>query len=95
MDLSTKAFDLFKFHNLVKDVISLDNPIVLTINKDVPQFECLKIYENKIVLKFETGDFTFDLVNLDDYGYSVDDIIVNIICFLDMRLIMPKILRDE
>ena len=82
--LSLKAFDVLKQYNLVKEIISFDNPIVLTITKEVPQFLCLKIYDDRLDLEFECGIFTFDLVDYDEY--SVEDIIESVDRFFDMRI---------
>lgn len=85
-DNSLKAFDSLKFHNLVDEIICYGDPVVLTINKDVPQFKCLKIYDDRIDLQFELGTFSFDLV--DTENYSIDDVIESIIGFFDMRISM-------
>lgn len=81
--LSLKAFDILKQYNLVKEIISFD-PIVLTITKEVPQFKCLKIYDDKLDLEFECGTFTFDLVDYTEY--SVEDIIESVDRFFDMKV---------
>ena len=82
--LSLKAFDVLKQYNLIKYIISFDGPIILTITKEVPQFRCLKIYDDKLDLEFEYGTFTFDLVDYDEY--SVEDIIESVDRFFDMRI---------
>ena len=82
LSLKLKAFDVLKQYNLVKEIISFD-PIVLTITKEVPQFKCLKIYDDKLDLEFECGTFTFDLVDYDEY--SVEDIIESVDRFFDMK----------
>lgn len=84
LSLKLKAFDVLKQYNLVKEIISFDNPIVLTITKEVPQFKCLKIYDDKLDLEFEYRTFTFDLVDYDEY--SVEDIIESVDRFFDMRI---------
>ena len=84
LSLKLKAFDVLKQYNLVKEIISFGSPIVLTITKEVPQFKCLKIYDDKLDLEFECGTFTFDLVDYDEY--SVDDIIESVDRFFDMRI---------
>lgn len=81
--LSLKAFDILKQYNLVKEIISFGSPIVLTITKEVPQFKCLKIYDDKLDLEFECGTFTFDLVDYTEY--SVEDIIESVDRFFDMK----------
>ena len=83
LSLKLKAFDILKQYNLVKEIISFDNPIVLTITKEVPQFKCLKIYDDKLDLEFECGTFTFDLVDYTEY--SVEDIIESVDRFFDMK----------
>ena len=80
--LSLKAFDILKQYNLVKEIISFGSPIVL-ITKEVPQFKCLKIYDDKLDLEFEYGTFTFDLVDYTEY--SVEDIIESVDRFFDMK----------
>ena len=82
--LSLKAFDVLKQYNLVKEIISFDNPIVITITKEVPQFKCLRIYDDKLDLEFECGTFTFDLVDYEEY--SVEDIIDSVDRFFEMRI---------
>ena len=82
--LSLKAFDVLKQYNLVKEIISFGSPIVLTITKEVPQFLCLKIYDDKLDLEFEYGTFTFDLVDYDEY--SVEDIIESVDEFIEERI---------
>ena len=82
--LSLKAFDVLKQYNLVKEIISFGSPIVLTITKEVPQFKCLKIYDDKLDLEFEYGTFTFDLVDYDEY--SVEDIIESVDEFIEERI---------
>ena len=64
--------------------ISIDGPIILTITKEVPQFLCLKIYDDKLDLEFEYGTFTFDLVDYDEY--SVEDIIESVDEFIEERI---------
>ena len=81
--LSLKAFDVLKQYNLVKE-ISFDGPIILTITKEVPQFLCLKIYDDKLDLEFEYRTFTFDLVDYDEY--SVEDIIESVDEFLEEKI---------
>ena len=82
--LSLKAFDVLKQYNLVKEIISFDNPIVITITKEVPQFKCLRIYDDKLDLEFECGTFTFDLVDYEEY--SVEDIIDSVDRFFEMKI---------
>ena len=82
--LSLKAFDVLKQYNLIKYIISFDGPIILTITKEVPQFLCLKIYDNKLDLEFEYGTFTFDLVDYDEY--SIEDIIESVDWFLEEKI---------
>ena len=82
--LSLKVFDVLKQYNLVKEIISFDGPIILTITKEVPQFLCLKIYDDKLDLEFEYGTFTFDLVDRPEY--SIEDIIESVDMFFDMRI---------
>lgn len=83
-NLSLKAFDVLKQYNLVKYIISFDGPIILTITKDVPQFLCLKIYDDKLYLEFEYGTFTFDLVDRPEY--SIEDIIESVDEFFEERI---------
>ena len=83
LSLKLKAFDVLKQYNLVKEIISFD-PIVLTITKEVPQFKCLKIYDDKLDLEFEYGTFTFDLVDYDEY--SVEDIIESVDWFFEDKI---------
>ena len=82
--LSLKAFDVLKQYNLIKYIISFDGQIILTITKEVPQFLCLKIYDNKLDLEFEYGTFTFDLVDYDEY--SIEDIIESVDRFLEEKI---------
>ena len=82
--LSLKAFDVLKQRNLIKYIISFDGPIILTITKEVPQFLCLKIYDDKLDLEFEYETFTFDLVDYNEY--SVEDIIESVDRFFDMKI---------
>ena len=84
LSLKLKAFDVLKQYNLVKEIISFDNPIVLTITKEVPQFKCLRIYDDKLDLEFECGTFTFDLVDYDEY--SIEDIIESVDGFLEEKI---------
>ena len=63
---------------------AFDGLIILTITKEVPQFRCLKIYDDKLDLEFEYGTFTFDLVDYDEY--SVEDIIKSVDRFFDIRI---------
>ena len=84
ISLKLKAFDVLKQYNLIKYIISFDGPIILTITKEVPQFLCLKIYDNKLDLEFEYGTFTFDLVDYDEY--SIEDIIESVDWFLEEKI---------
>ena len=84
LSLKLKAFDVLKQYNLVKEIISFDNPIVLTITKEVPQFKCLKIYNDKLDLEFEYGTFTFDLVDRPEY--SIEDIIESVDEFFEEKI---------
>ena len=82
--LSLKAFDVLKQYNLIKYIISFDGPIILTITKEVPQFLCLKIYDDKLDLEFECETFTFDLVDRPEY--SIEDIIESVDMFLEEKI---------
>ena len=82
--LSLKAFDVLKQYNLVKEIISFDSPIILTITKKVPQFKYLKIYDDKLDLEFEYGTFTFDLVDRPEY--SIEDIIESVDEFFEEKI---------
>ena len=82
--LSLKAFDILKQYNLIKYIISFDGPIILTITKEVPQFLCLKIYDDKLDLEFEYGTFTFDLVDRPEY--SIEDIIESVNKFFEEKI---------
>lgn len=83
-ELALKAFGMLKSRNLVKEIISYDNPIIVTITKDVPHFECIKIYNDKLDLKFESDTFIFDLVDREEY--SIEDIIDCVDYFFDDRI---------
>ena len=82
--LYLKAFNILKQYNLVKKIISFDNPIVLTITKKVPYFKYLKIYNDKLDLEFEYGTFTFDLVDRPEY--SIEDIIESVDRFFEEKI---------
>lgn len=83
-ELALKAFDMLKSRNLVKEIISYGNPIIVTITKDVPYLECIKIYNDKLDLKFGPDTFVFDLVDREEY--SIEDIIDCVDDFFDERI---------